>query len=55
MVRNCKTEEPVWAKYITEENLPTDDLKFLCSIIGLEATKKLMFNARAKIFNPCSL
>ena len=29
MVRNCKTEEPVWAKYITEENLPTDDLKFL--------------------------
>lgn len=36
MVRNFKTEEPVWTKYITEENLPTDDLKFLCSIIGLQ-------------------
>lgn len=51
MVRNCKTEEPVWAKYITEENLPTDDLKFLCSIIGLEATKKLMFNAAGQKFS----
>ena len=37
--------EPVWAKYITEDNLPTEDLKLLCEIIGLEATKKLMFNA----------
>ena len=51
MVRNCKTVEPVWAKYITEENLPTDDLKFLCSIIGLEATKKLMFNAAGQKFS----
>lgn len=44
MVTKLKPE-PVWAKYITEDNLPTDDLKFLCDIIGLEATKKLMFNA----------
>lgn len=36
--------EPAWANYITEDNLPTDDLKFLCDIIGLEATKKLMIN-----------
>ncbi|MCQ2966724.1 MAG: hypothetical protein MJ250_08340 [Alphaproteobacteria bacterium] len=36
--------EPLWAKYITEDNLPTDDLKFLCEIIGFEATKKLMIN-----------
>ena len=43
MVRNSETE-PVWSKYITEDNLPTEDLKYLCSIIGLEATKKLMFN-----------
>lgn len=45
MVGNSKNKEPVWAKYITEENLPTEDLKLLCEIIGLEATKKLMFNA----------
>ena len=34
MVRNCKTEEPVWAKYITEENLPTDEAKIFnpCSL-----------------------
>ena len=36
--------EPAGVKYITEDNLPTDDLKFLCDIIGLEATKKLMIN-----------
>ena len=36
-------KEPIWAKYVTEDNLPTDDLRFLCPIIGLEATKKLMF------------
>lgn len=50
MVRN-KNEEPVWSKYITEENLPTEDLKYLCSIIGLEATKKLMFNAAGEKFS----
>lgn len=50
MVRD-KTKEPVWAKYITEENLPTEDLKYLCSIIGLEATKKLMFNATGEKFS----
>lgn len=42
--------EPVWAKYITEDNLPTEDLKLLCEIIGLEATKKLMFNAAGDKF-----
>lgn len=50
MVRNSKTE-PVWSKYITEDNLPTEDLKYLCSIIGLEATKKLMFNAAGEKFS----
>lgn len=44
MVSNSDNNEPVWAKYITEDNLPTEDLQCLCSIIGLEATKKLMLN-----------
>ena len=43
MVRELKPE-PVWSKYIAEDNLPTADLKLLAEIIGLEATKKLMFN-----------
>ena len=51
MVGNSKNKEPVWAKYITEENLPTEDLKLLCEIIGLEATKKLMFNAAGNKFS----
>ena len=51
MVGNSKNKEPVWAKYITEENLPTEDLKLLCDIIGLEATKKLMFNAAGDKFS----
>ena len=51
MVDNSKNKEPVWADYITEENLPTEDLKLLCEIIGLEATKKLMFNAAGNKFS----
>ena len=43
MARNSETETE-FAKYITEDSLPTEDIKYLCSIIGLEATKKLMFN-----------
>ena len=50
MVRKLNPE-PVWAKYITEDNLPTEDLKWLCEIIGLEATKKLMFNAAGEKFS----
>ena len=50
MVDSSKNKEPVWAKYITEENLPTADLQRLCEIIGLEATKKLMFNAKGEKF-----
>lgn len=50
MVR-YENKEPVWSKYITEENLPTEDLKELCSIIGLEATKKLMFQASGQKFS----
>ena len=46
-----KDKEPVWAKYITEDNLPTEDLQFLCSIIGLEATKKLMIHASGEKFS----
>jgi len=46
-----KIKEPVWAKYITEDNLPTDDLRYLCAIIGLEATKKLMFYAAGEKFS----
>jgi hypothetical protein len=51
MIRQKEPEEPVWAKYITEDNLPTEDLQYLCSIIGLEATKKLMFNAAGEKFS----
>lgn len=51
MIRHKEPEEPAWAKYITEENLPTEDLQYLCSIIGLEATKKLMFNATGEKFS----
>ncbi len=51
MIRYKESEEPAWAKYITEDNLPTEDLQYLCSIIGLEATKKLMFNAAGEKFS----
>lgn len=51
MIRRQEPEEPAWAKYITEDNLPTEDLQFLCSIIGLEATKKLMFKAAGEKFS----
>lgn len=51
MIRRQEPEEPAWAKYITEDNLPTEDLKCLCSIIGLEATKKLMFNSAGEKFS----
>lgn len=51
MIRRQESEEPAWAKYITEDNLPTEDLQFLCSIIGLEATKKLMFKAAGEKFS----
>ena len=51
MVDNSKNKEPVWANYITEENLPTEDLQYLCSIIGLEATKKLMLKAAGEKFS----
>lgn len=34
--------EPEWAEYITEDNIDNEDLQTLCSIIGFEATKKLM-------------
>lgn len=36
--------EPVWAKYIMEDNLPTDDIRFIAEVMGLDITKKLMFN-----------
>jgi len=51
MIRRQEPEEPAWAKYITEDNLPTEDLQYLCSIIGLEATKKLMFKAAGEKFS----
>ena len=51
MIRRQEPEEPAWAKYITEDNLPTEDLQYLCSIIGLEATKKLMFRAAGQKFS----
>ena len=51
MVDSSKDKEPVWAKYITKDNLPTEDLKLLCEIIGLGATKKLMFNAAGDKFS----
>ena len=51
MSRKSENDEPVWAKYITEENLPTEDLQYLASIIGLEATKKLMFHAAGEKFS----
>lgn len=51
MIRRQESEEPAWAKYITEDNLPTEDLQYLCSIIGLEATKKLMFRAAGQKFS----
>lgn len=35
MIRRQDTDEPAWAKSITEDNLPTEDLQYLCSIIGL--------------------
>lgn len=35
-------KEPLWSKYITEDNLPNEEMEVLCSIIGLEATKKIM-------------
>ena len=50
MIRRQEPEKPAWAKYITENNLPTEDLQYLCSIIGLEATKKLMFKAAGEKF-----
>jgi len=51
MIRHQEPDEPAWAKYITEDNLPTEDLQYLCSIIGLEATKKLMFKAAGEKFS----
>lgn len=51
MLNSYKNKEPVWAKYITEENLPTEDLQRICEIIGFEATKKLMFNAAGDKFS----
>lgn len=51
MIRRQEPEEPAWAKYITEDNLPTEDLQYLCSIIGLESTKKLMFKAAGEKFS----
>lgn len=35
-------QTPPWINYITMENLPNSDLKFLASIIGLPLTIKLM-------------
>ena len=35
-------ENKPWVKYITEENLPNDDLRLVSTIIGLDATAKLM-------------
>lgn len=51
MRERYKGKEPVWAKYITEDNLPTEDLERLCRIIGLEATKKLMLQAAGDKFS----
>lgn len=35
-------KEPQWAKYINEDDLPNEEMEVFCSIIGLEATKKIM-------------
>ena len=43
-------ENPVWGKYITEDNLPPE-LKELASVIGLEATKKLIYKYNGRTFN----
>jgi len=37
-------EEPKWAEYITEESIENPDLKLIMSVIGFEATKKLMIH-----------
>lgn len=34
--------EPEWAKYITEESIENEELQTLMSLIGFEATKKIM-------------
>lgn len=45
--------EPEWAKYITEKSIDNEELQTLVSIIGFEATKKLMLNyAGRNIFIP---
>jgi Mor family transcriptional regulator len=31
-----------WIKYITIDNLPNEDMKIIASVIGLEATIKIM-------------
>ena len=35
-------EDKPWVKYITEENLPNEDMKIIAAIIGLAPTVKLM-------------
>jgi len=47
----CSILENFFKRNITEDNLPTEDLQYLCSIIGLEATKKLMFKAAGQKFS----
>ena len=49
MTRN----EPKWAKYITEDTIDDERLQSLISVIGFEATKKLMIHfAGSEIFIP---
>lgn len=51
MNEHNKDSEPVWAKYITEDNLPNADLEYIASVIGIEATKKLILSIHGMSFN----
>lgn len=42
--------EPEWAKYITEESIDNGELQTLISLIGFEATKKIMLNYAGRDF-----
>lgn len=41
ILKELYLEKP-WIKYITNDNLPNEDLKIAAAVIGLEATIKLM-------------
>ncbi len=42
--------EPEWAKYITEESIDNEELQTLISLIGFEATKKIMLHYAGRDF-----